>query len=197
MGVMWGICLEAILILAVVIGISGISIFLLLLSSPNLCRKMSNFCNLQVNLSHKLTNLNKHIPTDSLPYSYNTFFGIALILGATFSLIFFFFQLETPHISNIISELIVNSLVILGKIVSLAGIGLGFFLLLAPNTIKNIENILNIEVDTQSVVESLDEFHNNIDPIFFRHSYLLGSIGLIVSIILTILSIINLMKWKL
>jgi len=196
MGVMWEICLQAILILTIVIGISGISISLLLLISPNLCRRVSNFCNLRVNICHKLTYLNKDIPTDSLPYSHNTLFGIALILGATFSLIFFFFQLRTPHISNIINELIINSLVILGKFASLAGFCLGFFLLLAPNKIRNLENLMNIEVDTQSVVDRLDEFHNDIDPIFFQHSFQLGSIGLIVSIILTILSAINLMKWK-
>jgi len=192
-GVIWEICLQAILILTIVIGISGISISLLLLFSPNLCRRMSKFCNRQVNIFHKLTYLNKNISIESLLYSHNTLFGIALILGATFSLIFFFFQLKTPHISYIINELIINSLVLLGKIASLTGIALGFFLLVAPNKIRNIENIMNIEVDTQSVVDRLDESHNDIDPIFFQHSFLLGSIGLIVSIILTILSITNLM----
>jgi ABC-type lipoprotein release transport system permease subunit len=83
--------------------------------------------------------------------------------------------------------------VLLGKTAGLTGIALGFFLLLAPNKIRNIENIMNIEVDTQSVVDRLDESHNDIDPIFFQHSFLLGSTGLIVSIILTILSITNLM----
>ena len=193
MGVIWEICLQAISILTIVIGISGISTFLLLLFSPNLCRRMSEFCNRRVNIFHKLTYLNKEISIESLLYSHNTLFGIALILGATFSLIFFFFQLRTPHISYIVNELIINALVLLGKIASLAGIALGFFLLLAPNKIRNIENIINIEVDTQSVVDRLDESHNDIDPIFFRHSFLLGSTGLIVSIILTILSITNLM----
>ncbi|MFC1515816.1 hypothetical protein ACFL7E_03555 [Thermodesulfobacteriota bacterium] len=193
MGVVWEICLRAILILTIVIGISGISIFLLLLFSPNLCRRMSNFCNLRVNLFYRLSYFNKNIPTDSLPYSHNKLFGLALIFGSAFSLIFFFFQLKTPHIPDIINELIINSLVLLGKIASLAGIALGFSLLLAPNKIGHIENIMNIEIDTQSAVERLDEFHNSIDPFFFQHSFIVGSVGLIASIILTILSIINLM----
>ena len=196
MGIVWEICLQASLILTVVIGISGISVFLLLLVSPSLCRRMSNFCNLQANILHKSNIFNKYIPTDNLPYKHNALFGIALILGSAFSLIFFFYQLKTPHISNIINELIINSLVLLGKIASLAGICLGFFLLLLPGKVKNIEAIMNIEVDTQSVIDRLDEFHDNVDPIFFKHSFRLGSIGLIASIILTILSIINLMKYK-
>ncbi len=194
MRVMQEICFQAILILTIVIGIAGISIFLLLLISPNLFQRMNNFCNLQVKIFHKLTYLNKYIPTDKLPYKYNRVFGVALILGATFSLVFFFFQLKSQLISNIINELIVNALVLLGEIASLAGVALGFFLLVAPNKIRNIENIMNIEVDTQSVTDRLDEFHNDVDPIFFKHLYLLGSLGLTVSIILTILSIINLMN---
>lgn len=194
---MWEICFQTILILTIVIGISGISIFLCLLISPNLCSRMSSFCNHRVNISHNLNLLNKYIPTDSLLYNHNKLFGIALILGGTFSFIFFFFQLRPPHVPNIIIELIINSLVLLGKIGSLAGIVLGLFLFLAPNKIRRIEKIMNIQVDTQSAVDRLDEFHNSIDPFFFRHSFIFGSIGLIASIILTSFSIINLIQWKL
>lgn len=193
MGVMWEICLRTILILTIVIGISGIAIFLLLLLSPNLCRRISNFFNLRVNLFYSLSYVNKNIPTDSLPYSHNKLFGLALIFGSAFSLIFFFFQLKTPHIPNVINELIVNSLVLLGKIASLAGIVLGFSLLFAPSKIGHIENIMNIEVDTQSAVDRLDEFRDSVDPFFFEHSFIVGSVGLIASIILTILSVMNLM----
>jgi hypothetical protein len=193
MEIMWEICLQAILILTIVIGISGISIFLCLLISPNSCNRMSNFCNRRVNIFHNLNRLNKYISTDRLLYDHNKLFGIALILGATFSFIFFFFQLKTPHVPNIIIELIINFLVLLCKIASLAGIALGLFLLLAPDRIRRIEKIMNIEVDTQSAVDRLDEFRNSVDPIFFQHSFMFGSIGLIASIILTSLSIINLM----
>jgi hypothetical protein len=58
--------------------------------------------------------------------------------------------------------------------------------------IDKIESKMNLWVDTQSVVNKLDEFHDDIDTIFFRHPKSFGFVGLIISTILFILSIVNL-----
>jgi len=196
MGIMWEICLNAIKILTLIVGISGIILSLLLLLSPDLAKRVSNLFNKRVNMDQKITYLNKYIPTEGLIFRHNIIFGIAFIAGSIFSLIFLFFQLEITGCSNILSEVMIKFLVLLGRISGLAGIVVGLFLLLAPEKIRNIEEKMSAGVDTQSVVEKLDEFHHNIDPIFFRYPRLLGSGVLIASVVLTILSTMNILYCK-
>jgi hypothetical protein len=94
--------------------------------------------------------------------------------------------------ANIINEIIFDSMILLGKISMIAGIILGFFLLFSPKTIEKVESKMNLWLDTQQVVDKLDEFHDDIDAVFFRHAKSFGLVGLIISTVLFILSIVNL-----
>lgn len=191
MGLFWDIFLRFAQIITVIAGVSGITLSLLLLFSPNLLRTLSNFFNYQLNLEKKLSALNKYIQTGPIIYRHNIFFGGCLIAGSVFALIFLFFKLNLTF-ANIINEIIVDSMILLGKISMIAGIILGFFLLFSPKTIEKVESKMNLWLDTQPIVNKLDEFHDDIDTIFFRHAKSFGFAGLIISTILFILSIVNL-----
>ena len=191
MGLFWDIFLRFAQIITVIAGISGIALSLLLLFSPNLLRTLSNFFNYQLNLEKRLSALNKYIQTGPIIYRHNILFGGCLIAGSVFALIFLFFKLNLTF-ANIINEIIVDSMILLGKISMIAGIILGFFLLFSPKTIEKVESKMNLWLDTQPIVNKLDEFHDDIDTIFFRHPKSFGFAGLIISTILFILSIVNL-----
>ncbi len=191
MGLFWDIFLRFAQIITVIAGVSGITLSLLLLFSPNLLRTLSNFFNYQLNLEKRLSALNKYIQTGPIIYRHNIFFGGCLIAGSVFALIFLFFKLNLTF-ANIIIEIIVDSMILFGKISMIAGIISGFFLLFSPKTIEKIESKMNLWLDTQPIVNKLDEFHDDIDTIFFRHPKSFGFAGLIISTILFILSIVNL-----
>jgi len=192
MGLFWDIFFRFAQILTVIAGISGIALSLLLLFSPNLVRTLSNFFNYQLNPEKRLRALNKYIQTGPIIYRHNILFGGCLIAGSIFALIFLFFKLDVTKFSSIFNEIVVVSMILLGKISMIAGIILGFFLLFSPKTIEKIESKMNIWIDTQTVVNKLDEFHDDIDTIFFRYPKSFGFAGLIISTILFVLSIVNL-----
>jgi hypothetical protein len=191
MGLFWEIFLRFAQIMTVVAGISGIALSLLLLFSPNLVRTLSDFFNYQLNLEKRLNSLNKYFQIGPIIYRHNIFFGSCLIAGSVFALIFLFFKLNVTF-ANIINEIIFDSMILLGKISMTAGIILGFFLLFSPKTIEKVESKMNLWLDTQQIVDKLDEFHDDIDTVFFRHAKSFGLVGLIISTVLFILSIVNL-----
>ncbi len=192
MGLFWDIFLRFAQIITVVAGISGIALSLLLMFSPNLLRTLSNYFNYQLNLEKRLSALNKYIQIGPIIYRHTILFGGCSIAGSVFALTFLFFKMNETIFANIIIEIIVDFMILLGKISMIAGILLGFFLLFSPKTVDKIESKMNFWVDTQSVVNKLDEFHDDIDTIFFRHPKSFGFVGLIISMTLFILSIVNL-----
>jgi hypothetical protein len=191
MGLFWDIFLRFAQIMTVIAGISGIALSLLLLFSPNLVKTLSDFFNYQLNLEKRLSSLNKYFKTGPIIYRHNILFGCCLIAGSVFALIFLFFKLNVTF-ANIIYEILVESMILLGKISMFIGVILGFSLLFFPKKLEKVESKMSYWLDTQSVINKLDEFHDGIDTIFFRHAKSFGFVGLIISTILFILSIVNL-----
>ena len=191
MGLFWEIFLRFAQIITVIAGIVGIALSILLMFSPNRVRTLSDFFNYQLNIEKRISTLNKYIQTGPIVYRHNILFGGCLIAGSIFALVFLFFKLDVTF-ANIITEIIIDSLILLGEISMIVGIILGFFLLFSPKTIEKVESKMNLWLDMQPVVNKLDEFHDDIDTIFFRHARGFGFVGLTISTILFILSIVNL-----
>ena len=191
MGLFWEIFLRFAQIITVIAGIVGIALSILLLFSPNRVRTLSDFFNYQLNIEKRISALNKYIQTGPIVYRHNILFGGCLIAGSIFALVFLFFKLDVTF-ANIITEIIIDSMILLGEISMIVGIILGFFLLFSPKTIEKVESKMSVWLDTQPVVNKLDKFHDDIDTIFFRHAKGFGFVGLIISTILFILSIVNL-----
>ena len=189
------ICITSAEILMMIFGMIGAAVSLLLILSPESVKAAGDWLDTKVNLDKKITYyLNLYIPTDRFAYRHNIFFGLALITGSLVVLIFLFFQLDIMRYNDVLDEVLVNSLALVGKIVGFAGIVLGFFLLFVPEKMKTIENKMNTWFDTQPLVDKLNKSYRDVDSIFFRHPIVFGIAGMISSIILIALSMKALLR---
>ena len=194
------IALEAVEILTLIFGILGISFSLLLLFSPGLTRSVSTVFNRCVSLDEKLSYLNKDIQVDSFIYSHNVMFGICLSAGSAFALVFFFFRLDVSSFANIffvsgkyisINNMIFEAISWIGKLAGFVGLLCGITLYVAPRKMKQIGNVMNSWFETRPAFEKLDDSKHELDTLFFRHPVIFGSIGLIISLLVIVLSILN------
>jgi hypothetical protein len=199
----WEIALETVGILALIFGILGISFSLLLLISPNATKKISNVFNRYIDVDKKVSYLDKDIQTESIIYKQHVIVGVCLIVGSGFILIFLMFKLDVSNLVNIlfssqkfasINEIILDSLAMIGKIVGIAGIIIGFILLFLPGKMRRIEKKVNTWLSTQQMISKLDETHHDIDTFIYQHSLLFGLTGLITSIFLTVLATLNMLN---
>jgi hypothetical protein len=195
--------LQAVEILTLVFGILGMTFSLILLLSPNLTRSISNVFNRSINIDKKIAYLDKDLQLDSFIYGHNMLFGLCLMAGSVFSLIFFFFKLDISSFANIFfipgkylstNEIIFNAVTWIGKIACFFGIACGFMLLVAPYKMKNIENKMNSWIETRHFFDKLDESNRELDAVMYRHPVPFGLVGLIISFFIIILSILNLLS---
>ena len=198
----WEIAFQTVGILALIFGILGIAFSLLLLLAPNVTKKISNVFNRYIDVDKKVSYLDKDIQTESLIYKHHVITAVCLIVGSGFILIFFMFKLDVVNLVNIlfssqkfasINEIILDSLAMIGKIVGVAGIIIGFILLFSPEKMKKIEKKVNTWLSTQHMISKLDETHHDIDTFIYQHAVLFGLTGLIASIFLTILATVNML----
>ena len=194
------IALEAVEILTLIFGILGITFSLLLIFSPSLTKAVSSVSNRSVHLDEKVSYLDKNVQLDSFIYSHNAMFGICLIAGSAFALVFFFFRLDVSSFANIFfvsgkyvstNEMIFEAVSWIGKVASFVGLLCGITLYVAPGKMKRIENVMNSWFETRSAFAKLDDSKHELDKLFFRHPVIYGSIGLILSLFVIVLSILN------
>ena len=202
MDFLWEIALQTVGILALIFGILGIAFSLLLLFSPNVTKKISNVFNRYIDVDKKVSYLDKDIRTESIIYNHHIIVGVCLIVGSGFILIFLMFKLDVANFVNIffssqkyasINEIILSSMAMVGKIVGVAGIIIGFILLFSPEKMKKIEKKVNTWFSTQHMISKLDETHHDIDTFIYQHAVLFGLTGLITSIFLTVLATVNML----
>jgi len=194
--------LRAAEILTLVFGILGVTFSLLLLLSPDLTRSISDVFNRHISIDEKVTYLDKDVRVDSLIYSHNTLLGTCLIFGSVFSLIFFFFRLDVSNFANIFflshqhlstNEIIFKTVSWVGKVASFFGLFFGAILFFAPNKMRDIENKLNVRFETRPIFDKLNESNYAFDAILFRHPVISGLVGLVISFLIIILSVLNLL----
>jgi hypothetical protein len=197
------IWLQAAEILTLVFGILGVSFSLFLLFSPNWSRSISNLFNRQMSIDEKIAYVDQDVNIDSVFYRYNKLFGLLLIAGSVFSLIVFYFKLDISRLANIFSasqrhlstnEMILHYLSWVGKVACFIGLLTGTVLFLAPTKLRQIENKLNSRIETRPVFDKLNSSSYKFDALSSRHPFLFGSIGLIISVSIIVLSILNLLK---
>jgi len=198
----WDICLQALEIFILVLGIVGVVLSFLLLTSQDRIRSISNMFNQYVFGGKKLSYLNKPIQTDSFTYQHNILAGISLVGGSVFFLVFLFFRFDIAkaldlfvnHKYVILIEINLKSLILFGKIAGFAGIVFGLFLLFAPEIMVKIENKMDAWIATQYMADKLDELNYGIDNIILRYPLLFGFTGLMTSVVLIILAIASLLS---
>ena len=202
MEIFWEIGFQTIEILTLVFGILGMTLSLMLLFSPGLVKNVSNVLNRNVDIEKKIDYLDKRIEITSFFYKYNFVSGLVLIAGSVFSLSFLFISLDITKFIGIFfgsrihfsaAEIVMNSIVWIGKIGCLAGLFLGVLLAFAPDKMRKMEKKLNSWFETKPMIKKLDNTSHDLDSFFFRHSFAVGITGAILSFFLISLSIINLL----
>jgi len=194
MEILWQICLRTAEISILIFGIMGSAVSILLLFSPDRIRAVRSWFDRIYNMDQQITDLNRYIKTDKITYHHHIIFGICLVVGSGFVLIFLFFRINSINYPSLFTEILINSLVVLGKITGFVGIILGFLLVFMPDQMKILENRMNSWVDTQPLVDKLNEFHPGLDDILLRYPFAFGIAGLTASLIIIALSFIGLLS---
>jgi len=196
------ICLQVLEIFILVLGMTGLILSLLLVISPKLIRSLSGLMDRKITFGKNIAYLDKPIETDSLTYRYHILFGLALMAGSVFVLVFLFFQLDVIRVVNIFDardyaflvEILVGVLAMVGKIAGILGIVFGFMLLLAPGAMIRIENKMDSWFATDFVVDKLDEFHHGMEDIILKYPLFFGFTGLMTSTVLILLSVVSMLS---
>lgn len=194
--------LQAIEILSLIFGILGMSVSFFLLFSPNLIKSACKVFNRQVNVDEKIEAVDKEIDIDSFFYRNNIIVGACLLVGSVFSLIFLFFKWDIYHFAHIfsvtqkdvpMSSMILHIMSWVMKISCFFGLIFGVILFFSPKKMKRIESKLNLRIQTRPIVDKLNKNVFEFDNLFFRQPMILGIIGFILSVLIVILSTLNLL----
>jgi hypothetical protein len=203
MTVLFEIGLKSIEIMTLVFGILGMSLSLLLLISPRTARNLSRIFDRSIDTDQRLAFLDKDIRTDNLIYSHRFLVGGFLVAGSMFALLFLFFKFDALSFAEIFfgsrnyfafSEMLFQAIAGIGKLSCLLGLILGCGLMAVPEKMRAIERRLNTYVDTRSFIEKLDRSGPTLDTVFLRYPFFCGLLGGSVSLLLIVLSIINLLR---
>ena len=202
MEIIWDIGFQTIKIITLVAGILGVALSLMLLFAPNLTKIISETCNRYVDFDRQITYLDRDISTDNLIYRHNIISGSCLIVGSAFTVAFLFYGLDVKSFVNVFfgsekfattNEVIFSSFALFAKLAAILGLIVGSILLFNPGQMKNIETKLNTWFTTQPVFAKLDQAQGDFDTVIYQRPLLYGSIGLITSILLTVLAVSNIM----
>ncbi len=202
MEIMQEIGLQVIEILTLIFGILGMTFSVMLMFSPNLTKNLSDILNRNVNVDEKISFLDKEIEITDYFYNHHVVMGLLLIAGSAFVLFFFFYSLDIAKFINVFfgsqkhvfwGEIIINSILWVGKIACLAGLFCGILMVFAPGKMKRLENKLNFGFETRPMIDKLDQSSHNVDSFFFRHPIAVGLTGAVISFLILSLCIINLL----
>jgi hypothetical protein len=192
------ICLDTTAILTIVCGAVGLIFSLSLIFFPERMRAIDTFLSRTYHLKERLAYFDQTIRNELFIYRHPVGCGCCFIVGSVVALIFLFAQMDVARLLSVLQiqdtqrllwEMVLEGLVIAGKLAGAIGVIIGLFLIIAPGRLQRIENRLNSWVATQPLVDRLDVFNHVVNVFSFRHPILIGSIGVLLSIVLIALSI--------
>ena len=203
MDIFWDIALHTVEILTLLFGVLGMAFSLLLLFSPRLTKTLGNFFNRNISFEPKISILDKDINTETFIYSHHVVFGLCMVAGSLFALIFFLFDLNIENFANvfivsqkyfIIFEIVFYAFAWIAKVACTLGIVFGCFLLFAPDKMRKVDRKVNIWFETKGIFTKLDQTGPELDVFLFRHPFFFGLSGVLVSFLIITLSIVNLLS---
>jgi len=196
------ISLQTIEILTLIFGILGMTLSLMLLFAPRIARNLSSIFNRSLDMDRRLGFLDREIPTENLVYAHPLLLGVLLLAGSGFALLFFLFKFDPIHFASIffggrqptaLGEILFQTIAWIGRVVCLFGVAAGVGLILAPKTLRAIEQRLNRWIETRVLVDKINRPVKSLDMVFFRYPIFFGLLAGSVSCLLIVLSIINLL----
>ena len=203
MEIFWDIALHTVEILTLLFGVLGMAFSLLLLFSPRLTQSLGSFFNRSISFEPKINILDKDIPTEAFIYSHNVIFGLCLVAGSIFALIFFFFNIDMSNFAKVFLgsrkyfmtlEVIFIFFAWIARVACIFGLICGFYLLFAPAKMQAIESKLNTWFETKAFFDKLDRSGPELDVLLFRHPFFFGMAGAVISFLIITLAIVNLLS---
>jgi hypothetical protein len=203
MEIFWDIALHTVEILTLLFGILGMAFSLLLLFSPRLTKSLSSFFNRNISVEPKISLLDRDIPTEAFIYSHHIIFGLCLVAGSIFALIFFFFNIDLSNFARVFLgsrkyfmtlEVVFIFFAWVARLACILGLVSGLFLLFKPQKMQAIEAKMNFWFETRAFFEKLDRNSPELDVLFFRHPFFFGMAGAVISFLIITLAIVNLLS---
>lgn len=189
--------LEAAAVLTIVCGVAGLLVSLGLLLFPERVRHLNALLSRSYHVKERLAYFDRTLPDTLFIYRQPLVYGALLTVGAAVVLAFLVFQIEIDRllavsdlqgIRRLLWEMALEAMMLTGKVAGAIGLLLGLALMIAPHRLQRIEARLNTWIGTQSLVDRLDSSSDAFDGFVFRRPVLTGSIGLLLSAILIVLS---------
>jgi hypothetical protein len=202
MDIVWDITIHTVEILTLLFGVLGMTFSLLLMVSPRLTKTVGDFFNRNVNVEPKLNLLDKDFKTETFVYGHHIIFGLCMVAGAVFALIFFVFDLEISNIAIVfigsekyffVLEIVFYTFVWVARVACALGIVFGGLLLFFPDRLQRIERKMNVWFETRGIFAKLDQNIPEVDAFFFRHPFFFGLSGALLSFLIITLSVANLL----
>jgi len=201
MDAIWEICLQALELFTLTVGLLGAMLSLILLVSPETLRKLGNYCNRMIYLDRKFIRfIDKSINTERLIYNHNLLFGVTFIVSCAFILVFLFYRLDVRSFAAVIfadgtfrspGEILISAMALFGKTAGIFGMLIGSILLYSPEHVQSLEYKLNTWLSTEPMLDQLDRSYDSFDSLVYRQPLLFGMLGLLTSGILTFLAVRN------
>jgi hypothetical protein len=202
MHIIWEICLQALEIFTLVVGILGVALSLMLLFAPKFTQAFSLLLNRNIDMDRKILEfVDKDIDTQNIVYRHNIISGVCLIVGSAFVLVSLLYRMDIKSFVLVFfgsgeftstNEMFVSALAMLGKVTGIAGILFGSILLFNPDVMLKIEKRLNTWFATQTMLDKLEHTSRDIDTVVYQRPITFGLIGLITSVVLVFLAFHNL-----
>ena len=200
MNPMTKILLDATAILTIVSGTAGLLLSLGLLFFPERTRRIDAFLSRNYRVKERLAYFDQTVRNELFIYKRPRLYGILFISGSLVTLVFLFFQMDIERLLAVLHvqetrrflwAMVLEAMVLTGQLAGLIGVIIGLFLITAPGRLQHLENQLNRWIATKPLVDRLDVFNHVVNVFSFRHPVLIGSIGILLSTTLILLSLFS------
>ena len=200
MSPMTKIFLDATAILTIVSGTAGLLLSLGLLFFPERTRRIDAFLSRNYRVKERLAYFDQTVRNELFIYKRPRLYGILFISGSLVTLVFLFFQMDIERLLAVLHvqetrrflwAMVLEAMVLTGQLAGMIGVIIGLFLMTAPGRLQHLENQLNRWIATKPLVDRLDVFNHVVNVFSFRHPVLIGSIGILLSTTLILLSLFS------
>jgi len=200
MNPMTKIFLDATAILTIVSGTAGLLLSLGLLFFPERTRRIDAFLSRSYRVKERLAYFDQTVRNELFIYKRPRLYGILFISGSLVTLVFLFFQMDIERLLAVLHiqetrrflwAMVLEAMVLTGQLAGMIGVIIGLFLMTAPGRLQHLENQLNRWIATKPLVDRLDVFNHVVNVFSFRHPVLIGSIGILLSTTLILLSLFS------
>lgn len=193
---------RALAIFLLIGALLGVNLALLLIFNPRLLERLNRVANRWISMRHISKLLDRSINIERWFYRHHRAAGLAIMLGASYILIFFGILFDKAHalqrLSGTLPAKLLDGLLDALVLCSLAGgaaaLIAGLFIWLRPSLLRDIEKKSNQWVSTRRATKVLDVPHGEVDRFVARHAQrvgwllLLGSIYLFIAMLRSLLA---------